>query len=220
MHIPSTFKTKLARGAILLLSYVGAIGVNLVTSTHPVAAFCIAVLAVLWSAYTFWPEIKALRIIYPRGAPLESPAWLYLFSIASLGVVFIGFYSLYIASTRRPSILTDAEMSRPYIQGKYFKIADLADGENVIVGRTFEDCHIYGPAVLFLLDRNTLIEPHVMGSLDEAFLAAPATNRAGPHTGIIVLRECTFKRCTLFNITFVGASEDIERYKKSAVTKP
>jgi hypothetical protein len=209
-----TLKSRRTRAAIAVLAYAFAVAVTFYTSRHPYAAFSAIVLAVVWNIYLFWPEIRLLRLTYPRNTQLESPVWLYLFGAAALGLVAYGGWRLYQLQTHSPAALAAEGFAEQYIQGKYLRIADLADADNVIEGRTFEDCHIYGPAVLFLLSYNDVGDSTFEGNMNHVFLPAAPGAMVGATGGVIGLKDCKFRRCRFQHITIVGSPEDIQKWRK------
>jgi hypothetical protein len=122
--------------------------ISVITSIHPLSALIIILLAIGWNVFLFWPEIRSLRIVYPERARTESPIWLYIFSLAALAAVVVMSIRTYELLTNGPRTLTSDEFAQSYISGKHFRIADLVDSNNVIEGRTIEDCWLYGPAVI------------------------------------------------------------------------
>jgi hypothetical protein len=140
--------------------------------------------------------------------------WLYIFAIGALGMVSFACENIYFSSVHEPALLTSEEFAESYIHGKYFKIADLADSRNIIEGRTFEDCWIYGPAVLFLHQSNDISNNNeFVGSSDEIFMAAGQHSVVGGGSGVIVLKDCKFRKCHFLRVTFVGTDADIAKWK-------
>jgi hypothetical protein len=189
-----------------------SIAVTLWTSSHEQMAASALLLAAFWPVYLFWPEIKKLHIIHPKGALLESPVWLYIVALGSLGLVALSVVNL---TTRHyPTLLSADEWAQSYIHGKNFRIADLSDPLNMVVGRTFEDCHIYGPAVIMLYDRNDIGDStfHTQKP-DHIFIIASSGIWGGLGTGVIGLMDCKFRRCHFYNVSVTGDPATIEKWK-------
>jgi hypothetical protein len=84
------------------------------------------------------------------------------------------------------------------------KIADLADGEGWVIGQTFEDCEIDGPAVLVPSDNITIEACKFPGPFER--FAWPLPDR--PVFGPVGLRDCTFRRCTFTHRVGIASSEE------------
>lgn len=203
------------RGAVAVIGYTVALSAQYQTAQYPVAAMFIMVAGVAWNIWLFLPEIRAMKIAYPKGTPVSSPAWIYLFGIAAVGLVLFAGVNLYVSVRHSPTSLTSGEFAERYIHGKYIRIAELADANNVIEGRTLEDTWIYGPAVLFITTGTDIGYSHFNSSPNLVFLPVAATSVvAGRGTGIIVVRDSKFRRCHFVNITILGPEEMIEVWKK------
>jgi hypothetical protein len=122
-----TIKSK-RRGIMTVLGWTISLGTSLWTSHHEFLATGAAALALLWPIILFWPEIKLLRIAYPKNTiKLESPAWLYVFGVVSLGALLLASYRVYSSTSVAPRTLTADEFAQPLISGKFFCLADFAD---------------------------------------------------------------------------------------------
>jgi len=199
-----------------MLGYAVSLAANFFTSRHPVIGSALIIVAVVGSLYLFWPEITNLRIHNPKNIPTESPLWLYIFGFAAVGMVVVAGGNLYFSSAHAPALLTSEEFAESYVHGKYFKIADLADTQNIIEGRTFEDCWIYGPAVLWPQEHNDIsLNNEFQASPEQAFMVGTSNvgNVVGPGTGIIVLRDCKFRHCHFVGVTFIGVEDDIKKWR-------
>jgi hypothetical protein len=158
-----------------------------------------------------------LKLTAPRNSVTESPLWLYLFGLASVGLLVFAFVHLYASSVHQPRRLTSTEFAQPYIGEKYFYLADLADANGVIIGRTFEDCWIYGPAVISVtggpgleltsFEHNSFMAPGA-GSLlidwDKPLIAS----------GVIKVSGCKFKRCHFLDVSLMGPSDVLNQIRR------
>lgn len=211
------FKSRQARGFLALLAYGFSIAANFLASGHPFIGASICLLAVIVSILLFWKEIRLLRIAYPKGTvKVESPIWLYIFGLIGLGTVLIAGYRIWDASHKRPDVITSDLFSQTYISGKYIRIADFADSNNEIQGRTFEDSYIYGPAVLYVTDHTIFGNNSFNGSSDQVFIPVVdgGVIQAGDHTGIILIKDSTFKRCHFIAVSLVVTKLEEDEMKK------
>ncbi|MGA0545352.1 hypothetical protein ACO2Q1_08765 [Brevundimonas sp. VNH65] len=83
-------------------------------------------------------------------------------------------------------------------------------GERFVEGRTFEDCHLEGPAVMCPLD-GVHFERCDFGPSDgdiRNLMLAPL----GPKkiTGVVTFRNCTFRGCTFFAVGFTGSPQFLQ----------
>jgi hypothetical protein len=84
-------------------------------------------------------------------------------------------------------------------------VSDLAKGESIISGLTFDCCLIRGPAQLKFQVQNYVEFCSVPNNPDESFLTLP---EGSPIKGTILLARNVFKRCQFEQITFVGTAAD------------
>lgn len=103
------------------------------------------------------------------------------------------------------------ELTGRYISGHTFNITDVVHNARII-GRHFEDCDIYGPAVLAPTGIGHFVECSFYGPLDAIFLVINQKMTLGP----IQLDGCTFKRCRFHGIGFVGSQTEKEMFVKGA----
>lgn len=93
MATKNTFREKLkskqARGGFSLMGYAISLAVSFFVAGHTYPACGAIVLAILFNVYLFWPEIKLLKIAYPRGSTVESLTWLYIFGFVALVMVVL-----------------------------------------------------------------------------------------------------------------------------------
>lgn len=199
-----------------MLVYTTSIAANFVTSSRPGGAWIgmlLVALAIVWNVYLFWPEIKALRIVYPPNAHVAKPGWLYCFAAAALFSVLFGIYRLYTTTAHLPTSVTGDEFAQPYIRGKFVRMTDFADAQNMVIGRTFEDSYIYGPVTLYGMSDLTVSHAWFSaGSPDGAFVVVKGMG--GPGTGIIALKDVRFIRCHFVNVTFVGSEADVMKWRR------
>ncbi len=96
-----------------------------------------------------------------------------------------------------------------------FRIVDLVDNEDILEGRTFEDCTIYGPAILIPLNDNTF--SHNTFEADPEALLWPIAEDRDRILGAIGLRRCTFLRCIFRRIGLAGKQEFMEQMSQAMV---
>lgn len=199
---------------------------------HPFVGGLIVLTGVVWLIFLFWPDIKQIRIVRDPAetAASESPGWLYVFAFASLLAVGVWGASIYYSAERLPTVLTADEFAQSDIHGKRFRLVDLVaySGSRVIEGRTFEDCWLYGPAVVLLGDKSDLGDSRILagpGGLEVAFIVVPLKQlpdgRVQVPDGVIAFKDCKFRRCHLSGVGFIVTSQEkLEEIRQKNVEVP
>ncbi len=98
-----------------------------------------------------------------------------------------------------------ADFARKFVEMDLVDNIDLLSNALVIRGRTFEDCRIHGPAVLvegYTPEKTDLFAGSNFWK-GNAFWDAPEGEH---HTGVIVLKNCTFRDCRFTNVGFLPPS--------------
>lgn len=123
--------------------------------------------------------------------------------------VILTSHSLY--ENKRTNFATPDALTSLILKDMDIRISDLARENFVIHNRTFDNCRIYGPAVIYPM--NCLIkEAHFTDfGTDSNAVFIITTNKA--ITGIITLDTCVIKNCTFYAIGLIGSYEDIEHDK-------
>lgn len=122
-------------------------------------------------------------------------------------------------------ILQDHELGQTYFENRTIYIADLAREiatpnwtNPVISRRTFDDCRIYGPAVLAPMNTGQIGgKPFddgckFMDGKDAAWVAGPETHHN--FVGIVGLEDCTFLRCRFEQCGVLVPSHDYEALRE------
>jgi hypothetical protein len=178
----------------------------------------VILLAVLSNVFLLWPELKGLRITVPKGTQAEPATWLYLFGIVALGMLIYAGARLYVFAAhdvRRP---TTEEFAEPYIHGKYIRLADFADANGTIEGRTFEDSYIYGPVVILAHEGTDISRCFFEGTMDDIFLPI-ASPTIGSQSGVILVKDCKFRACRFLRVSIIGSPEQVEAWKRQNYTR-
>ena len=101
---------------------------------------------------------------------------------------------------------TPEELTASHLKGLSIRIADLVREDIVIRNKVFEDCHIYGPAIITLKKSGIVIDNTFYDvTPDTFFIEVPPKGYIG--SGIIIIEDCRFFRCTFHKINFIGPFE-------------
>ena len=98
---------------------------------------------------------------------------------------------------------TDRKQISEVITNREINLYELITLDFRIINKTFIDCVIKGPAVIYLV-RTALIECGFIGTQETVFI--PLSNKKYV-TGLIMLKDCTFRRCT-FQFVAIGAADE------------
>ncbi len=120
--------------------------------------------------------------------------------------------------------LSDTELHSRYIDGKVFKLTELAvDGE--VCDRTFENCVIHGPAVVAPSDYTSQFDCEYVANDDPLQLywvldfQPDVTPLSKLPQGALITRKCTFKKCRFVGIGWVTTKDDAEK-KAASLRRP
>lgn len=163
-------------------------------------------------------------------AGLDIPPWaMLILGVVALGMVVIGVaswvknrwswfreYTWQTPIVRRSQKLTTVqpnEIWETYFRRRSISIRDLieADG-SAISERTFEDCFIDGPAVIYPL-RTTFDAPTFQADIPEAIFWELSADQEAVY-GAIEVRDCMFRRCRFSRIGVTGPPEMIKAIRR------
>jgi len=100
-----------------------------------------------------------------------------------------------------------------HISHRSFRIVDILGEDTFITGKTFEDCTIYGPAVLVPIDRTTMDQIALDGPLDAIFWEVPEDRMM--IIGAVGLIDCTFRRCKFHGLGIGGKRPLLELFARA-----
>ena len=189
---------------------------NYLASNQAAIAFGIIMATVAIQVLIFLPELRRLRITYPKGTVLESPKWLYLFGIGTILMACALLANAWLSVQSQPRLLDSAEFAQPYLHGKHLKLVDLTGDDNIIEGRTFEDCQFYGPAVIAITGVTTIHGNTFEAVNGQLFIPIIAGVHVGGGTAVIQLKDCQFRRCRFRRVQIVATQEEIDQWRRSA----
>jgi hypothetical protein len=117
-------------------------------------------------------------------------------------------------------VISGSELSRAYLQGVDVRITDLTRESDLIQNRTFENCRIFGPAVLSLQGTSSTYNctTEAPEGISSALFEVDPSRKwmVGP----IGVLNCTFIRCTFTGIGFVGKKELIDKILSNTTNVP
>jgi hypothetical protein len=169
----------------------------------------------------------------PRSGASEALVWMLSFPWEFYAFLFVGitfFLGVMLVLSLRPQfseaknqpapVLNGVEPKQPnpqdlnpletYFSKKVIRIADLVQGgEYLIKDKIFEDCYIYGPEVIALIDRMTMDSCSFNGDMDSTFIEVLPNRRV---IGAIGFTGGTFKRCKFVGVGIIGTKEQITHF--------
>jgi len=130
--------------------------------------------------------------------------------------VIITSHSLYVNKPTKIVIpfATPDELISSNLQNKSFRIVDLAREDFIVRNKTFDNCHIYGPASIRLKGKSVMINSSIEGEspiVESHFIVTTNKYAYGP----VVLQDCVIKNCTFHKISFMGSETQIAKFKAS-----
>lgn len=97
-----------------------------------------------------------------------------------------------------------------YFSKRIVQIADLIYYGPRIEGKTFEDCHIKGPAIV-IFRGGSLDSTIFIGDRDLSFVELPVNGIIG----VVEFVRCTFRRCRFEAVGVMASAEEIALFKKT-----
>jgi hypothetical protein len=107
--------------------------------------------------------------------------------------------------------LPDALPAYGPIAHRPVRIADLVDRDNKIRNREFRLCILHGPAVLMFVGGFNAYSCRVEGSPEAIFFE---TSGEAVPAGVVWFSDCTFDRCTFFDVGLAGTQRTLNHYKR------
>lgn len=91
---------------------------------------------------------------------------------------------------------TKAELSQKHVESQTLRLTDAAT-DGVIIGKTFDDCVIYGPAVIAPQGATMFRNPNWHGTKGDIIYDFGDMKT---RTGMLLVNDCTFNNCTFYGI--------------------
>ena len=163
---------------------------------------------ILW----LWPGLGVSKMKIIVSILQQHPAFI-IMGFLLLSVICTS-YSLYM---KKPSSFAmPDELIPSVLQNKSIRIADLAREDFVVRNRTFENCHIYGPAVVIVT--NCIMSRCHFEEMGSEAGWIKTTNKVV--AGAIILDSCVAKNCVFHKISFIGPPEQIDALKSQIQSLP
>jgi hypothetical protein len=106
----------------------------------------------------------------------------------------------------------------PKFEKAVVRIAELAKDTEILDGYDFNDCDIWGPAVLAVLDNNTLMNSGFDGDFDSILWEVPSTRKRV--VGAVGVQNCKFIGCRFHRIGFAGPAEFVVKFREGTSERP
>ena len=102
-----------------------------------------------------------------------------------------------------------------HLQGETVRLHDLV-GEKapIIREKTFEDCDLLGPAMIWVSGTGAFISCGFDGDPDSLFVEIPEQR---PLMSVIQMHDCVFRTCRFNRVGIIGLPEDIANWRKGFV---
>jgi len=106
---------------------------------------------------------------------------------------------------------TAEQLTGKFITGQSFNISSIVH-DGIIKNRTFDDCDIYGPAVLAPDGVGIMHKCTFYGEAESVFIVVAQQMVLGP----IHLLDCNFKNCRFYKVGFIGNQKNVDEWLKGA----
>jgi 4-amino-4-deoxy-L-arabinose transferase-like glycosyltransferase len=124
-------------------------------------------------------------------------------------------WHLYYKESKQLNFAVPAELTSSLIQNKDIHISDLVRDNFMISNKTFENCNLYGPAVITFVNNVWMNDSSFMAAVpdpnNDFFMETSSENLLG----VIVFDNCIFRNCKLYKIGIIGNHENIMRARKA-----
>lgn len=194
----------LAVPAILVVLYVRSDAEAMIRMLEAAGVASVILAYLIWALIRMEPELEPARRRF-------------LLSALSLaGVSLLGFGRL---SAPKKEPATPEELTQTFIHGRVVRIGDVTGSKDVIKGKIFEECDIYGPAILVVGDDpNTLPSGLIENSFDAAGrsfeeIVIGIQYDADWPLGGIMLEDCQFKRCNFHLVGFAVPASKADQFR-------
>ena len=152
----------------------------------------------------FFPKLGGSKMNLSKVAE-HSGVILMVFILIS---VILTSYSLY--KNKRPTFATPDELTQMVLRDRDIKLSDLTREDFRIRNKTFDNCHIYGPAIIHIKGTTMIINSTFAEVLpDSAFIET--SNKYV--SGAISLEDCIVSNCIFHKISFIGDTKLKEKFK-------
>lgn len=137
-------------------------------------------------------------------------------AVFAIGIVLLFVFRVWMRI--RPLALPE-DLMHSHLRDLAFRIVDLARDDQVIRNRTFEDCTIYGPAILVMTDGG-------IGGLDSCSFDTPDLKTTFVEVlpdqrffGAVGLSGCLFRRCRFIKIQIASDAAGIAKLSPGFVVR-
>lgn len=117
-----------------------------------------------------------------------------------------------LAESKKQIFATPDALTSSILRNMDIRIADLVREDFIIRGRIFENCHIYGPAILGAIGTDNIVYNPKLRQISKNGYFVATTNKE--ISGAIGVDGCVFKNCTFHRISIIGPPAIIEKMKK------
>ncbi|MGA2092855.1 MAG: hypothetical protein ABSH16_05540 [Sedimentisphaerales bacterium] len=161
------------------------------------------------SCLLMWHAYSKTFVAIPPLLTILIPSILNIFCIIGL-VVWQSYYS----EPKQLNFAAPDALTALVLQNMDIRIADLVRESPVIRNKSFNNCVLYGPAVIALKGKADLIRCTLLtDDINDCFM--PSEEKF--YWGVIMFDDCTFIHCKFRSISFVGSPRIIEKIKQQTV---
>lgn len=131
--------------------------------------------------------------------------------LAITAVIILLFVSLVLSAShlyqnKQVKLATPDELLSSSLNGLTIRLTDLARESDLITNKTFENCRIYGPAVMGANDTDIFYNCEFYGNKNEMLI----TTINYSAIGVVGCNNCVFRNCQFYRISFIGNADYIQ----------
>lgn len=182
-------------------------------NTGNIIQVTLAYLGIVSSLWWFFPQLEGK--MKPRLKKLRKLAP-YLSVILLFSSIILASYHLY--ENKRPNFATPDQLLAATYSGMQIRIADLTRENTFIKGKVFENCDLYGPAVVYF-DSSNVVDISIDLSDAPIDSILISTSNVGL-SGVVGFRNCVLKNVLLIHIGIIGTPDAIQALKAKTTVVP
>ena len=119
----------------------------------------------------------------------------------------------FLANAESAAFASGDTLSRNYLHRMTIRLADLADSNNNVRNRTFEDCDIYGPGVVITKGIAVLADCTFDEAFDSVTWQLPEQQKK--IIGAIALVDCSIRNCRFHRIGVVVPPHLMDKWREA-----
>jgi hypothetical protein len=181
------------------------------------------IMSIIFAALPFWKLIFvpvaiigfSIGILLMASALSKEVLWKSFVipaTIMTLCALSLISWHLYNKELKQPNFAVPDTLTSPVLRDLNIRISDLTREDFRIRNKTFKNCHIYGPAVIYISpNTNNVVAGNTFVEISPEGGFITTSNKEV--SGAIGLEDCVIQDCIFHRISIIGSPEEIEYLK-------